>query len=59
MVALYLFIQAKRTINKLMNGDGYCELCFLLPQYPEADLVMGHIAGISMHVPPEFREAAI
>lgn len=53
---LQVIIQAMRTLNKLTNGDGYCEMCFLLPQYPEADLVMGHIAGTIIHVPPELKE---
>ena len=51
-----VIIQAMRTINKLTGSDGHCEMCFLLPQYPEADLVMGHIAGTIIHVDPELKE---
>ena len=53
---LQVIIQAMRTLNKLTNGDGYCEMCFLLPQYPEADLVMGHLAGTIIHVDPELKK---
>ena len=51
-----VMIQAMRTINRLASGDGYCEMCFLLPQYPEADLVIGNIAGNIIHVDPELKE---
>ena len=50
-----VIIKAMRTLNKLADGDGYCELCYLLPQYPEADLVIGHIAGTPIHVAPDLK----
>ena len=50
-----VIIRAMRTLNRLSDGDGYCELCYLLPQYPEADLVMGHIAGTLIHVAPDLK----